>query len=290
VTRPATRLRRRLEAPGILVAPGAPDALVARIAERAGFEAVYFTGAGFSYTHLGAPDLGLVTLNETVWRLATVVDATALPVIADADVGYGNALNVIRTVREFERAGAAAIQLEDQPFPKRCGHLARKAVIGADEMVGKIKAAVDARRDPDLVLIARTDAVAVHGLDEAVARVRRYREAGADVLFVEAPPDREALAAVPRLVEAPLVANMVEGGATPLCTAAELEAMGYKIAIFPAAAVRVAAAAVMRLMTTLRAAGTTAPLLGEMLSFADLNALLGLEAFRQAEDRYLPAP
>lgn len=284
--RASERLRRRLGEPGILVAPGAPDALVARIIERTGFEAVYFTGAGFSYTHLGAPDLGLVSVTEIVWRLAAVVESTTLPVIADADTGYGNALNITRTVREFERAGAAAIQLEDQVTPKRCGHLTGKEVITAGEMVGKIKAAVDSRTDAELVIIARTDARATLGLDEAIERAHRYREAGADALFVEAPASRDELAAIPARLPPPVMANMVEGGATPLCSAAELEAMGYRIVIFPGAAVRMAAAAVTRMMAALKQQGTTLGMLEQMMSFGDLNELLGLPTYRQREERY----
>ncbi|MDR7484920.1 MAG: oxaloacetate decarboxylase [Armatimonadota bacterium] len=286
--RPSTRLRHRLHSPAIVIAPGAHDALTARIIERAGFEAVYFTGAGFAYTHLGAPDLGLVSLTETVWRLAAVVEATALPVIADAETGYGNALALTRTMREFERAGAAAIQLEDQVAPKRCGHLAGKAVISTDEMIGKIRAAVDGRQDPDLLIIARTDARAVMGLDAAIERAHRYREAGADVLFVEAPATRDELTRIARELAPPVMANMVEGGGTPLCSAAELEAMGYRLVIFPGAAVRAAAAAIMRLMAALKQQGTTAGMLDEMLSFQELNDLVGLQTYRRLEERYLP--
>jgi methylisocitrate lyase len=288
--RASTRLRQRLREPGILVAPGAHDALTARIVERVGFEAVYFTGAGFSYTHLGAPDLGLVSLSETVWRAAAIVEATGLPVIADADTGYGNALNVTRAVREFERAGVAAIQLEDQVSPKRCGHLSGKAVIETDEMIGKIRAAADTRQDADLVIIARTDARAVLGLEQAIERVQRYREAGADLLFVEAPTSKEELAAIARRLPPPIMANMVEGGSTPLCTAAELDAMGYSLVIFPGAAVRMAAAAITKLMAALKQQGTTAGLLDQMLSFRELNDLLSLETYRQIEERFLPAP
>lgn len=285
--RAASHLRQRLSEPAILIAPGAPDALTARIIERAGFEAAYFTGAGFSYTHLGAPDLGLVSLTETIWRLAAVVEATRLPVIADADTGYGNALNVTRTVREFERAGAAAIQLEDQVFPKRCGHLAGKAVITAEEMIGKLKAAVDSRQDPDVMIIARTDARAGMGMDEAIERAARYREAGADILFVEAPASKEELAGIAKRLAPPVMANMVEGGGTPLCTAAELEAMGYRLAIFPGAAVRASAAAITRLMAALKRDGTTAGMLDQMMSFRQLNELLGLQTYQEREERYL---
>ncbi len=279
-------LRERLSRPEILVAPGVHDALAARIAERTGFEAVYFTGAGFSYTHLGAPDLGLVSLSETVWRLAAITEATRLPVIADGDTGYGNALNIGRTVREFERAGAAAIQLEDQTFPKRCGHLTGKTLVSAREMVGKIKAAVDARRDGILV-IGRTDARAAEGYEAALERALRYKEAGADILFVEAPESRAELQAYARALPTPAMANMVEGGITPMLTAGELEAMGYRLVIFPGAAVRVSAAAVMRMMAVLRQHGTTEPLRGQMLTFRELNDLLDLPEFRRREERYL---
>jgi len=279
-------LRARLSRPEILVAPGVHDALAARIAERAGFEALYFTGAGFSYTHLGMPDLGLVSLSETVGRVATIAEATRLPLIADGDTGYGNALNVGRTVREFERAGAAAIQLEDQTFPKRCGHLTGKTLIRTEEMVGKIKAAVDARRDGILV-IGRTDARAVEGFEAALERALRYKEAGADILFVEAPESREELAGYGQALPAPAMANMVEGGATPLLPARELEVMGYRLVIFPGAAVRASAAAMVRMMAVLREHGTTEPLQGEMLTFRELNDLLGLGEFQRREERYL---
>lgn len=285
--RPSTSLRQRLAEGRILVAPGAHDALTARIIERTGFEAVYFTGAGFAYTHLGAPDVGLTTLTETVWRVARIVESTSLPVIVDADTGYGNAFNVIRTVRELERAGVAAIQIEDQAFPKRCGHLTGKVLISPEEMVGKIKAAVDTRSDPDLLLIARTDALAVEGMEGALMRARRYREAGADVLFVEAPRSREELEVIARELDPPLLANMVEGGLTPLCTAAELEAMGYRIVIFPGAAVRVAAAAILELMDHLRREGTTAGVRQRMLTLGELNELVGLREFQELEERYI---
>ncbi len=284
----ATRLRDRLTQSPILVAPGAPDALTARIIAQVGFEAVYFTGAGFSYTHLGAPDLGFVSFTETVWRLGAIVEAVSLPVIADADTGYGNALNVARTVREFEKAGAAALQLEDQPFPKRCGHLSPKGVIPVEEMVGKIQAAVDTRRDAELIIIARTDARASEGFEAAIERAARYHAAGADLLFVEAPTTKDELAAIPQRLRAPTMANMVEGGTTPLCRAEELTAMGYRLVIFPGAAVRVAAAAILRLMTTLKEQGTTAGALDQMLSFRELNALVDLPRYQQWEERHVP--
>jgi len=282
----AARLRERLEREEILVAPGVHDALAARIAERAGFDAVYFTGAGFSYTHLAAPDLGLVSLSETVWRVGAIAEAPRLPVIADGDTGYGNALNISRTVHEFERAGAAAIQIEDQTFPKRCGHLTGKALISVEEMVGKIKAAVDARRS-EMLIVGRTDARGVEGIEAALERAHRYKDAGADVLFVEAPENLAELERVARALPPPVMANMVEGGATPVLAAAELQAMGFRLVIFPGAAVRASAAAMLRMMTTLRQEGTTESLRGEMLTFAELNELVGLPEFQRREERYL---
>ncbi len=282
----AARLRERLQGGEILVAPGVPDALAARLAERTGFEAVYFTGAGFSYTHLAAPDLGLVSLGETVWRIGAIAEATRLPVIADGDTGYGNALNVGRTVHEFERAGAAAIQIEDQTFPKRCGHLTGKTLISVEEMVGKIKAAADARRS-EMLIVGRTDARGVEGFEAALERAHRYKDAGADVLFLEAPESRAELERVARELPPPTMANMVEGGVTPMVTAAELGAIGFRLVIFPGAAVRVSAAAMLRMMTTLRRDGTTASLREEMLTFTELNDLLGLPEYQQREERYL---
>lgn len=286
---PSARLRARLRPPQILVVPGAADALTARLIERAGFEAVYLSGAAFSYTHLAAPDLGLISLAEMVWRAAAVCAATTLPVIADADTGYGNALAIPRTVREFERAGVAAIQLEDQVAPKRCGHLEGKQVISADEMIGKIKAAVDSRTDPDFMIIARTDARGPEGFDAAVERAARYRDAGADVLFVEAPESDAELAAIPPRLSAPVMANMVEGGRTPLHAAADLQAMGYRLVIFPGAAVRTAAKAMADMLDALRRGGTTAGVAGDMLSFSELNTVLGLPGFQSWEARYVPA-
>ncbi len=284
---PAARLRRRLSQGPILVAPGVPDALTARVAERVGFEAVYFTGAGFSYTHLGTPDLGLVTLTETAWRVGSVVEATSLPVIVDADDGYGGPFNVIRTVRLLEAAGAAAVQIEDQVAPKRCGHLAGKQVVPVEGMTGKIRAATDARRDPALVIVARTDARAVEGLDAALERARRYREAGADVLFVEAVRTLDELARVARELPPPVMANLVEGGLTPMVPAGELERMGYRLVIFPGSTVRAAAAAVLQTLEALRRDGTTEAVRDRMLSFHELNELLGLEDYRAQEARYL---
>ena len=283
---PARALRARLEAPGILVLPGVADALVARLAASAGFEAVYATGAGVANALLGVPDLGLTTATEAADQVARIADAVDVPVIADMDTGFGNAINARRSMQAFERAGAAGIQIEDQVFPKRCGHFDGKAVIPVGEMVGKLRAVLDARRDPSVVVIARTDAIATDGLDAALDRAAAYREAGADVLFIEAPTDRDALLALPGRVAAPLLANMVEGGRTPLLSAAELDRAGYRIALFANTALRVGAAAIRGAFDELRRSGDAGPLQDRMLSWADRQALVDLPAYQRLEQRY----
>src|SRR5690349_21579554 len=233
-------LLNRLARNPILIAPGVYDPLTALLAEQAGFEALYVSGAAIAYTRLGRPDIGLVSMTEVAETVTLIRDRVAAHLIVDADTGYGNALNVERTVRVLERAGANAIQLEDQDFPKRCGHLDGKTLIPAQEMTGKIKAAVDARASRETVIIARTDAVAVEGFDRALERVALYRDAGADMLFVEAPREREELARVAGQAggKLPLMANMVEGGKTPIIPAAELESLGFGLVIFPGGIVR----------------------------------------------------
>jgi 2-methylisocitrate lyase-like PEP mutase family enzyme len=269
-------LRERLTRPGILVAPGCYDALTASLVEGAGFEAAYVSGAGIAYTKLGRPDIGLVSSAEVADTVALIRDRVGVSLVVDADTGYGNALNVRRTMRMFERAGADAIQLEDQTYPKRCGHLADKGVIPAPEMVGKIKAALDARTR-DTLVVARTDAAAVEGFDRAIERARLYAEAGADLLFVEAPKTRDELKAVADALQgtAPLMANMVEGGRTPLTGAGELETLGFSLVIFPGAVVRVVACVAQDFYRTLRAHGTSAPFADRMFSFDQLNAVIG---------------
>ncbi|MBC7335612.1 MAG: isocitrate lyase/PEP mutase family protein, partial [Clostridia bacterium] len=270
----------------IVVLPGAADALTARIIERCGFEALYVTGAGVSYSLLARPDVGLVTMTEMARRVAHIAEAVKIPVVADADTGYGGPLNVARTVREYERAGAAGLQLEDQVWPKRCGHLSDKQVVPVEEMVARIKSALDARTDPDLVIIARTDARAALGLAEAIERANTYAAAGADVIFVEAPQSVEELRFIASAVDAPLLANMVEGGRTPLLSWKELEEIGYRMVIYPNSAIRSAAAAVGRVLKVLREEGTTARCMGEMLLFNELNELLDLPALLEQEARY----
>ena len=283
---PGARLRELLGRPEPLILPGCADALTARIAVGAGFEAVYATGAGIANAVLGRPDVGLTTMTEVLAHVGPMCDAVDVPVVADIDTGFGNAINVQRTVRAFERAGVAAIQLEDQVFPKRCGHFAEVEVVGVDEMLGKLQAALDARRDPSLVVIARTDAAASEGLDAAIERGQRFAEAGADLVFIEAPGSLEDLAALPRRIAAPLVANMVEGGRTPLLSAAELGALGYRVVLFANTALRVGAFAVREALGQLRSTGDARPLQDRMLSWADRQALVGLDEIEQLEARY----
>ena len=271
-----------------VVAPGAYDGLTARMIERGGFAAVYVTGAGIAYSSLGQPDVGLVSFGEMVERVKQVAQAVTIPVIADADTGYGGPLNVVRTVQAYERAGASAVQLEDQVWPKRCGHMASKTVVPVEEMAAKIEAACWARTDPETLIIARTDARATEGLDGALARARRYAAAGADLLFVEAPQSADELARVPRELAAPCMANMVEGGRTPLLAAAELGQLGYRLVIFPNLLTRVMVRAALDALVVLRREGSSASLLDRLMSFADLNAFLGLEELNDLADRFTP--
>ena len=279
-------LKERLQQQDILIAPGAPDALIAKIIEKNGFEAVYVTGGGISYTTLGKPDIGLITMSEMVQKASYIAEAVNVPVITDADTGYGNPLNVIRTVKEFERAGVSAIQLEDQVFPKRCGHMAGKALITKEEMVAKIKAAVDARNDENFLIIARTDAIAVGALEEAIERGIAYQDAGADVIFVEAPEEIEEMRRITDSFDIPQLANMVEGGKTPLLSAKELEQIGYKIVIFPNSAVRIMAKAVWELMQEIKTKGTTKHYTDNMFLFDQLNDLLDQNQFQQLDKKY----
>lgn len=274
--------------PAPIVAPGIYDALTGSIATDAGFPALYLSGAAIAYTRLGRPDIGLVAMTEVADTIALIRQRVDTPIIVDADNGYGNALNVQRTVRTFERAGASAIQLEDQTLPKRCGHLSDKALVAPAEMVGKVKAAVDARRSDETLIIARTDAVAVEGFEAALERAALYAEAGADALFVEAPRSAEQLEAVCKALGSrlPLLANMVEGGNTPLYTAAELGAMGYSIVIFPGGIVRALARTAQAYYASLRAHGTNTPFAANMFQFGELNELIGTPAMLADGQRY----
>jgi 2-methylisocitrate lyase-like PEP mutase family enzyme len=286
-----TSLKTMLRRPEIVLASGVYDALTASLATDAGFRALYLSGASIAYTRLGRPDIGLVTLSEVVETLSLIRDRVATPVIVDADTGYGNALNVQRTVRLMERAGANAIQLEDQTFPKRCGHLQDKSLVPAMEMVGKICAATDARINRETLVIARTDAVAVEGLEQAIERAGQYAEAGADVLFVEAPRDEAQLAAITRRLgeRLPLMANMVEGGHTPILGKEKLQELGFSLVIFPGGIVRAVAKAAKAFYETLARDGTSDAFRGDMFDFDALNAIIGTPQMLELGQTYEPS-
>lgn len=281
-------LGARLAEPRLLLAPGVYDALSALLAAQAGFEALYLSGASIAYTRLARPDIGLTTFSEVADTLARITERVERPVIVDADTGFGNALNVQRTVRGFERAGAAMIQLEDQGFPKRCGHLEGKSVVPVAEMCGKLRAALDARADAGTLILARTDALAVEGLDAAFERAERYLACGVDALFIEAlrtPAQMDAACA--RFAQrVPLLANMVEGGRTPVQAAGELQQRGFRIAIFPGGTVRALAHALQGYYASLHAHGSTAPWREHMLDFDGLNALIGTPEMLARGRRY----
>jgi 2-methylisocitrate lyase-like PEP mutase family enzyme len=269
-------LRARLARKPIVVAPGVYDAFTALVATQAGFSELYVSGATIAYTKLGRPDIGLVSMSEVADTITLIRDRVGAHLIVDADTGYGNALNVVRTVRSFERAGASAIQLEDQDFPKRCGHFDGKALIPAAEMVGKIKAALDTRTSADTLIVARTDAVAVEGFDRAIERAAQYKDAGADMLFVEAPKSRDDLARVTKALRGvALMANMVEGGKTPILPAAQLESLGFALVIFPGGIVRALGHMASEYFGSLAANGTTDPFRNRMLGFEQINRVIG---------------
>ncbi len=283
-----TSLKQRLEQSRALLAPGVYDALSALLAEQAGFEALYLSGASIAYTRLGRSDVGLTTFSEVADALARITERVSLPVIVDADTGFGNALNVMRTVKGLERAGAAMIQLEDQTFPKRCGHLDGKSVVPVQEMVGKLKAALDARSSKDTLILARTDALATDGLDAALERAERYLECGVDALFIEALRTPEQMDVACRLFgqRIPLLANMVEGGKTPVQDAAELETRGFRIVIFPGGTARAVAHTLQRYFASLQQHQTTAPWQKQMLDFAGLNEVIGTVELMVTGKRY----
>ncbi|SFL39261.1 isocitrate lyase/PEP mutase family protein [Geodermatophilus ruber] len=283
---PRARLRELLAAPAPLLAPGAYDALSARLVEQAGFDAVYMTGFGTTASLIGRPDVGLLTGAEMADNARRIAAAVDVPVIADADTGYGNALNVVRTVQIYEQAGIAGIQLEDQVMPKKCGHMSGKALIGAEEMAGKVRAAVAARRDPDLVLIARTDAVATHGVDEALRRARRYADAGADVLFVEAPTSEADIERIAKELSgvAPLVFNWAEGGRTPPLSLERMTELGFSLVIYPIGTLLAATAGIRALLAGLRADGV--PPLDGLPAFEEFTDLVGLPEVQELEQRF----
>jgi len=272
-------LRKQLAGAEAVIAPGVYDALTALMVEQAGFHCAYVSGASVSFTRIGRPDLGLTTLTEVADTVANMRERTNIPLIVDADTGFGNALNVIRTVRLLERMGATGIQLEDQTSPKRCGHLAGKSMVSTAEMVGKLKAALDARADDATLIVARTDAIAIDGIDAAIDRAHAYADAGADVLFIEAMRDKEQMARIGAEIgsRVTLLANMVEGGKTPLTPANELAELGFRLVIYPGAMVRIVSFAAQNYLRELKEKGTTAGLLEQMNQFDQVMDLVGLQ-------------
>ncbi len=287
---PGQRLRELLRRNGLVRSLGAHDAFTAKIVQAAGLETVFVGGFGSSASLLGLPDVGFLTLTEMADQVARICDAVDIPVVADGDTGHGDLHNVVRTVRLFEKAGAAGILLEDQVTPKRCGHFQGKQLIPADDMVLKLRAALDARNDDDFVIVARTDARAVEGFEQAVERARLYAEVGADVCFIEAPQSEEEVRAIPRLVGHPMLINMLTGGLTPILPADELEQLGYKIAVYPIASLLVTGAAMRRLAEELSTRGRVDTLADQMLTFDEVKRLLGLPEVLGLRQRLSEAP
>lgn len=279
-------LKKLVNEQKILLAPGTHDALSARIIEKAGFQAVYMTGYGQSASVLGKPDIGLLSMAEMADRARKIVSAVDIPVIADGDTGFGNAVNVMRTVEDYEQAGVAAIQLEDQVFPKKCGHMTGREVVPLEEMLGKIEAAIKARSDDDFQIIARTDARTTHGLDEALRRARAFEEAGADIIFLESPESIDEMKQINSELTKPTLANMVEGGRTPIVPADQLQEMGFQLVIYPTASIYAASKAVTDLMKHLWEKGSTKGF-EQMIAFAEFNELVGLSDFRELERKYV---
>ena len=281
------RLKELFTRKRLLIAPGAFDGLSARLVEAAGFEAVYLSGGAVARS-MGVPDIGLLTMSEVIERAVEVVAAVKIPVIADADTGYGNAINLVRTVREFERAGVAAIHIEDQITPKRCGHLEGKEVISLPEMEKKLAAALESRADPDFVIIGRTDARAIHGLDDAVRRGKSFARLGVDAVFVEAPESEAELETIARSIpEVPLMVNMFKGGKTPLLPAPRLEEMGFRIAIFPSETQRAAIFAMKEALTLLKRDGSTEAMDDRLATFKERDRIVGLQEWQRLEQKYL---
>lgn len=283
-------LRELIEDEEILMIPVAHDALCARIAEQSGFKAVFTAGYANSAALLGKPDISLLTLTEMVDAASRIADAVDIPVFADGDTGHGNITNVIRTVKLFEKAGVAGLFIEDQVSPKRCGHMAGKEVVSSEEMVSKLRAALDARSDPDFVIMARTDALAVNGIEDAIHRANLYRKAGADLIFVEAPESVEQMRRIIREVDAPHMVNMLPGGKTPLLPAAELQEIGYSVVAYATACTYTITKAVRDLFETLHRTGTTEDFEDRMVKFDEFNRLVGLEEIRRKEKDYIGYP
>ncbi len=286
MTSKAGELRARLAAPGLITAPGVYDMISARIADRMGFPALYMTGFGVVASYLGLPDAGLATYTDMVGRVTQICTIAGTPLIADADTGYGGLLNVAYTVSGYIKAGAAAVQFEDQEFPKKCGHTPGRRVIPTAEMVKKIRVAVEARGDGDIMIVARTDARTAHGLDEALRRAEAYARAGADILFVESPESEREMEKICASCERPLIANMVEGGKTPVLSAARLEELGYRIAIFPATGFLAAGAALDSIYKTLKRDGSSVEATAPLYPFNEFAELMGFQAVWDFDKRH----
>jgi 2-methylisocitrate lyase-like PEP mutase family enzyme len=284
--RATTRLRELLREPGMVVAPGVADALNARLVAAEGFKAIYMTGGGTSAVRLGMPDVGLLTMPEMVDNAGRIADASGLPVVADADTGYGNALNVQRTVRAYEKAGVAGVHLEDQELPKRCGHLGGKTIVSIDEMCGKIRAACDTRTDDDFLVIARTDALLVEGFEQALDRGRAYEAAGADMIFVESPLTMAHLEAIPKAFKVPTLFNMASSGKTPFLHRDELSRLGFKFGIYPNFAILAAIPAVRHFLRELQEKGTVAHLVKDMATFTEWFDIVGMNQVKDDEAKY----
>jgi carboxyvinyl-carboxyphosphonate phosphorylmutase len=283
--RRTTQLRKLINGERLLVAPGAFDGLSARLIERSGFPLIYATGGGIARS-MGYPDIGLITMSEVLSRVKNMVDITTIPVFADADTGYGNVLNVMRTIREFETAGVSGIHLEDQITPKKCGHYEGKSLISEGEMIRKIEAAREARTDPDFLIVARTDARAVEGFASALRRGKRYAEAGADMIFIEAPQTEEEIREIPRAITVPLVINMFKGGKTPLIPMKQLEAWGYRIAIVPSSPQLAAIKGIEQLLEILREKGTLESFADSMVTFQERDEIVDHQRFQEWERKF----
>ncbi len=286
MTRPTTRLRKLLATGDLLMAPGVSDAVTARLVAKKGFDAIYMSGAGTCAVRLGQPDTGVITLTEMAENANSIAAASGLPLISDADDGFGGVMNVMRTVRRFEQANVAAIHIEDQQLPKRCGHFAGKAIVPADEMVAKIRAAMSARTDPDFMIIARTDALAVEGFEAALKRAKIYADAGADAIFVEAPTEMEQVARIPKAFSCPAIFNMASSGKTPFLHKDEIARLGFRIAIYPIFTLLAAVKAASNVLDTLKAEGTAKNLAKEVMSFREFFTLLGLEEVQALEKQF----
>jgi carboxyvinyl-carboxyphosphonate phosphorylmutase len=287
-TRMTTKFRNMLNEEGIIVLPGVYDALTAKLADRAGFKIITHTGYGTAASLLGMPDVGLVSFKEMCDRVASIARAVSIPVFSDADTGYGNPINVYRTVKEYIRGGAAGLFIEDQVWPKRCGHLSGKGVISAEEMVSKIKAAVDAKNDedPDFVIGARTDALAIHGIDEAIRRANLYSEAGADFAYIEAYENIEQMKRSVESVSAPLSLNLIEGGKTPIVNIKQVEEMGFKIVALPLTTLWATTKAVINTLKIFKETGSTQSCLSELTTWAEFNEIIGLPEIKEMEEKY----